>query len=338
MMFIRRAALVCWLLLCACGASGIRQNAGPGAVSPTPPPSPTPTEVPPPGLFLVGGGGAELAPAPAGPASSRLRENVALPFHALDQGWAQITTPCENQAWVALDSGSRRGKQRVLLDPGHGGRDEPGAVGPTLLVEKEVNLDIARRTAALLEAEEVETALTRYEDYRATLVFRAEIAKAVRPDAVISIHHNAEPDGTIDHPGTETFYQHDSPTSKRLAGLIYEETVQGLSQFPASWTGNRDAGAKWRLNSRGTDYYGILRHTFAASITAVLSEAAFISNPSEEELLRREDVRAAEAQALSKAILRFLRTDDPGSGFTTPYPRGSPAGPGGGRAGCVDPG
>lgn len=335
MRFIRRASLACWVLLCACGTGGVRPDAAP-AVRPSPPPSPTPTEVPAPGLFVVGEGGAELAPAPAAAASSSLRENVVLPFHALDQGWAQITTPCENQGWLLLDSGSRRGKQRVLLDPGHGG-DEPGAAGPSLLIEKELNLDIARRTAALLEAEEVETALTRYEDYRATLVFRAEIAKAVRPDAMISIHHNAEPDGTMDRPGTETFYQHDSPTSKRLAGLVYEETVQAFSRFPASWVGNRDAGAKWRLNSRGTDYYGILRHTFAASITSVLSESAFISNPSEEALLRRDDVRVAEAQALSKAILRFLRTDDPGSGFTTPYPRASPAGPGGGRVGCVDP-
>jgi N-acetylmuramoyl-L-alanine amidase len=254
----------------------------------------------------------------------------------VEQGWAQITTPCENQGWLLLDSGSRRGKQRVLLDPGHGG-NEAGAVGPSGLVEKELNLDIARRTAALLEAEEIETALTRTEDYRATIVFRAELAKAVHPDAVLSIHHNAEPDTTFDRPGSETFYQHDSPSSKRLAGLVYEETVAALSRFPASWAGNRDAGAKWRLNSRGADYYGILRHTFASSITSVLSEAAFITNPSEEELLRREDVRAAEAQGLSKAILRFLRTDDPGSGFTTPYPRGSPAGPGGGRAGCIDP-
>ena len=33
----------------------------------------------------------------------------------------------------------------------------------------------------------------------------------------------------------------------------------------------------------------------------------------------------------------FLTTKDPGSGFVTPYPRTTPAGPGGGSQGCVDP-
>jgi hypothetical protein len=72
-------------------------------------------------------------------------------------------------------------------------------------------------------------------------------------------------------------------------------------------------------------------------VVASLAELAFISNPSEEELLRRDDVRQAEAGALSRALVRFLRTEDPGSGFTVPYPRVTPAGPGGGTSGCIDP-
>lgn len=261
---------------------------------------------------------------------------MGLPFDALDQGWARVLTPCEKQAWVSLNNGSHRTGVRVVIDPGHGG-DESGAVGPTGLVEKEVNLDIARRIASMLQKEGVETALTRNDDYRATLVFRAALAGAVGAEALVSIHHNAEPDDSRDGPGTETFYQYESPTSKRLAGLVYEETVATIGRFSAAWMGNADAGAKWRLRNDGKDAYGILRHTHTRSTPAVISEAAFISNPSEEALLKREDFRDAEAQALSKALLRFLRTEDPGSGFTTPFPRRDPAGPGGGRAGCVDP-
>ncbi|MGH2690504.1 MAG: N-acetylmuramoyl-L-alanine amidase, partial [Actinomycetota bacterium] len=103
------------------------------------------------------------------------------------------------------------------------------------------------------------------------------------------------------------------------------------------WVGDTDAGAKWRLNSSGGDYYGILRRSGELKVTAVLAELAFVSNPSEEQLLARPDVQQAEGAAVARGILRFLRTPDPGSGFTTPYPRSAPAGPGGGSRGCVDP-
>jgi hypothetical protein len=98
-----------------------------------------------------------------------------------------------------------------------------------------------------------------------------------------------------------------------------------------------DAGAKYRTNDAGGDYYGILRRSGEVGVVASLAELAFITNPSEEALLRRDDVRQAEADALARALVRFLRTPDPGSGFTVPYPRVAPAGPGGGTSGCVDP-
>ena len=70
---------------------------------------------------------------------------------------------------------------------------------------------------------------------------------------------------------------------------------------------------------------------------AVISEALFISNPPEAALLARADVQQAEADALARAVARFLTTDDPGSGFVEAYPRREAAGPGGGNTGCVDP-
>ena len=69
----------------------------------------------------------------------------------------------------------------------------------------------------------------------------------------------------------------------------------------------------------------------------MLSEAAFISNPPEEQLLADPAFQAVEAEAIARAVVRFVTTPDPGSGFVEPYPRTQPAGPGGGAAGCVDP-
>jgi N-acetylmuramoyl-L-alanine amidase len=224
----------------------------------------------------------------------------------------------------------------VVLDPGHGGR-ETGAIGPSGLAEKDVNLRVAKDAADVLRTQGVSVVLTRDQDYRASILFRGALAAAVRPAVMVSIHHNSEPDGPLDHPGSETYYQFRSADSKRLAGLLEEEVRAALSTYDAQWVGDRDAGAKWRLNEAGVDYYGILRRPGAFQITAALAELAFVSNPSEEALLRRPDVQQAEGAAVARAILRFLRTQDPGSGFVVPYPRSEPAGGGGGADNCTDP-
>lgn len=287
-------------------------------------------------MFVVGPSGVRLAASAGGAPSGRIRPGVVLPIRAVAGGQARVMTPCERTAWVPLDAGSVVGSATVVLDPGHGG-GETGAVGPAGLTEKEVNLAVARFAAEALRAEGVSVVLTREQDYRATLAFRAAVAGALKPAVMVSIHHNAEPDGPLPHPGSETYYQVQSADSKRLAGLVLEEARTALSPHGAQWVGDTDAGAKWRLNSSGGDYYAILRRPGELKVTAVLAELAFVSNPSEEQLLARRDVQQAEGAAVARGILRFLRTPDPGSGFTTPYPRSAPAGPGGGSRGCVDP-
>jgi len=181
----------------------------------------------------------------------------------------------------------------------------------------------------------VRTVRTRTGDYRITLGARAGIVQALRPRAFVSVHHNAEPDGPRAGPGTETYYQIASPESKRLAGLIYEEVVKALASYPIAWVADTDAGAKYRRNVAGDDYYGILRRT--QGVPSSLAELAFVSNPAEESLVSRPEVQQVEGEALARGILRFLNTADPGSGFVEPYPRDSPAGGGGGASGCVDP-
>jgi N-acetylmuramoyl-L-alanine amidase len=250
---------------------------------------------------------------------------------ALAGGWV-VVTPCGNEAVVS--TGVPLVDAHVVLDPGHGG-SEPGAEGEGGLVEKDLNLLVAWEVAALLEAEGVTVVLTRPSDYRTTLASRAAIATALGADAFVSIHHNADPDGPSDRPGTETYYQIDDPSSKRLAGLVYEELLAAFSAYDVDWVADTDAGAKYRLNQRGSDYYGILRES--AGVPAVLVEAAFLSNPAEEALLATPEFRTVEAQAIARGVLRYLTTQDPGSGFVEPYERVQPAGPGGGADGCVDP-
>ena len=242
-----------------------------------------------------------------------------------------VDTPCSNQSDAA---GTPILGANVVIDPGHGG-NESGAVGPTGLVEKDVNFDVSQDVKQLLEAEGAKVVLTRSADYNTTIKTRAEIAVDLHPQVFISIHHNAEPDGPSAVPGNESYYQIANPDSKRLAGLLWEEVTAAFMPYHVAWAADTDHGAKYRPGTSGGDYYGILRRS--ESITTVLSEAAFISNPPEEALLRDPAFLHAEAQAITNAITRYLATPDPGSGFVTPYPRTEPAGGGGGPEGCTDP-
>ena len=240
-------------------------------------------------------------------------------------------TPCGSEATVR---GTPITGAHVVLDPGHGG-EEPGAVGPAGTLEKAVNLAIAQETKRQLEALGATVVLTRTGDYRITLLSRGAIATGLQPLVFVSIHHNAEPDEERGTPGAETYFQIASPESKRAAGLVYEELYAAFDDYDIQWVADRDAGAKYRPASDGSDYYGILRRS--AGVPAVLSEAAFISNPAEEALLADPAFQRVEAAALTRAIVRFATTDDPGTGYVTPYPRTQPAGPGGGSEGCEDP-
>lgn len=289
-------------------------------------------------MFEVGDAGTLLHEGPQGAEVGRIRAGVLLPYDEVSEaGWAHVMTPCDNRAWVPLDSGRARGPFRVTIDPGHGG-DEPGATGPGGLTEKEVNLAISKRVVDLLTRRGIPAVLTRASDYRATLAFRVQVAIDSGSEVFVSVHHNAEPDEEQGEPGTETYYQFRSEDSKRLAGLVYTEVFDAFDDYDVTFVADTDAGAKWRLSSSGQDYYGVIRRTFEAGIAATLSEAAFMSNPAEEELLAREDVRAAEAEAIVRAIERYFAGDSPrDSVFTEPYPRTTPAGPGGGGVGCIDP-
>ena len=284
----------------------------PTTAVPAPPPAEAPTET------------------PTGPGVVVTPSGVVVPvLSEQGRGWL-VRTPCGRQSTLA--AGTRVRQATVVLDPGHGGA-EAGARSPGGLAEAAVNLDVARAAQAELERQGVATVLTRTADYEVTLATRADIAKSLSPRALVSIHHNAEPDGPHPGPGTETYYQQASADSKRLAGLVQEEVYKALSAYDVAWVADTDAGAKYRPGARG-DYYAMLR--LPAPVTSVLAELAFISNAPEAALLARPDVRAVEGAAVARGILRYLRTSDPGSMFTVPYPRPSPPGDGPPRR-CEDP-
>lgn len=263
----------------------------------------------------------------------RTPTGLLLPVVGGGPGAWEVRTPCSSTAVVA-DATPVAGAH-VVLDPGHGG-SEPGAVGPTGLTEKELNLDIARRAREQLARHGAVVELTRDRDLRMTLQTRGELARSLDPVAFVSIHHNASPVGSSPRPGSELYHQLADPESRRLAGLLWEELQEHLTPFGQDWGVGEHPGALARRSLRtGDDFYGVLRG--AQGVPSVLSEAAYLSNPVEESLLRTDAFRDAEARAISDAVLRLVTTDAPGSGYLPPMESSASAGGGGGPAGCVDP-
>jgi N-acetylmuramoyl-L-alanine amidase len=105
-----------------------------------------------------------------------------------------VSAPGKGPVLAGPQAGGRR-VQRVVLDPGHGGND-PGAIGPSGLREKDVTLDIAHRAAPLLARQlDVTTLLTRDGDHYVPLEERIARANAFSADLFVSIHCNASEDG-----------------------------------------------------------------------------------------------------------------------------------------------
>ena len=256
---------------------------------------------------------------------------VVAPVVGVSDDGYQVRTPCGEE--TTLVWGQPITHADIVLDAGHGG-DERGAIGPSGETEAELNLDIARRAAARLEREGVSVLLTRTSDYRITVQSRALIADHVGASALVSIHHNSPSVEPSDTPGTEVYVQIGSDDSRRLGGLIHQEVIASISGFDVEWTSTAEPGVLTVVNPEGENAYGINRHPDTAS---VLAELAYISNPAEATLLATDEYRDSAAGALTRAIVRYLMTDDEGTGFVDEPRLFTPSGVTGGTDGCIDP-
>ncbi len=234
-----------------------------------------------------------------------------------------VRTPCGDVAEVA--GGEPIGPVRVVLDPGHGGPADPGAVGPNGLVERDLNLRLTEATLAELTARGIGAAMTRTGDYGVSRTVRAAFADALGAEALVSIHHNGPTWSPMSGPGTEVYRQSKSEESDRLAGVLYEEITQALSTFEdVAWTGLPDAGVKRIVWPNGGDVLGMIR---LPATPSVLIEFGYLTNPSEAELFARQEYIAAASKAAADGIEAYLETDRPGTGFIA-TPRVYPAPPG----------
>ncbi len=175
-----------------------------------------------------------------------------------------------------------RGGHLVAIDPGHGGKD-PGAVGATGLVEKDVVLDIGLRLREALHRQSVRTVMTRETDVFVDLADRVAIAMRAGATVFVSVHANATTRGVIR--GVETYYLR--PNSLLLATWIQEELGRSL--------GIPDRGVR-------TANFKVLRDS---PVPAVLVELGYLTNVEDEALLRTPAFRQRAAEAIARGVVRF---------------------------------
>ena len=229
-----------------------------------------------------------------------------------------VRTPCGNTAEVS--GGQPIYEAQIVLDPGHGGWYDIGAVGPNGLVERDLNLTLSRAIAEELAGRDITAVLARTGSYGSLLSVRAALADDLGADAIISIHHNAPTGRRSSTPGTEVYVQSVSRSephadSARLGGLLYEEITTALSGFPnIRWGRHADAGVLRVLLPDGHDAYGMIRRP---NVPAVLIEYGYLSNPSEAALFATDGYIRVAAKATADAIEAYLTSDRQGTGFVS---------------------
>lgn len=181
----------------------------------------------------------------------------------------------------------------IILDPGHGGFD-PGAIGPSGLEEKDVNLAIALLAAEILQREGYNVMLTRKDDRFISLKERVEMANRMEALLFVSIHANSA--NTTYSEGIETFIAPNKVASSQLlANALQRNLLKELKR--------NDRGIKQE------DFY-VIKYT---DMPAALVEVAFISNPHEESLLSSNLFREKAARAIAQGIIEYMKKINNGS-------------------------
>lgn len=186
----------------------------------------------------------------------------------------------------------------VVIDVGHGGND-PGKVGVDGSLEKDINLQIAKRLKAYLEASDVTVIMTRDTDQglydesdkrkkTADMRNRCNLINESGASLTVSIHQNSYHEENVF--GGQVFYYKRSEKGKQLA-----DTIQKRFDYVL-----RD---KNRRSAKANDNYYLLLHV---KCPIVIVECGFLSNWAEAKLLSTEEYQDRLAWTIHMGILEHL--------------------------------
>jgi N-acetylmuramoyl-L-alanine amidase len=218
-----------------------------------------------------------------------------------------------------------RSVRRVVIDPGHGGRD-PGAIGVGGVREKDVTLGLARRLRARLQARGFDAILTREVDRTLDLEERTAVAEGAGGDVFVSIHANSAPRHGVH--GIEIYtLDEDSqrqtlrlaarengveprdvdPLQRLLARLRLSETslhstllAEMVDREIAGGMGPRWPAARQTSRKKGPFYV-----LYLSSVPSILVEVGFLTHREEARRLRDPSYLEAMAEEIADGLALY---------------------------------
>lgn len=224
----------------------------------------------------------------------------------------------------------------VALDPGHGGED-PGAIGPSGLKEKDVVLQVAQRLRERINAlPRMRAMMTRDADFFVPLHERVRKARRVQADLFISIHADAflnpnargasvfalsqsgassaaarwmaQKENAADLVGGVNVKVKDASVTRALLDMSTTAQIKDSLKLGSEVLSH--IGKVGRLHKAQVEQAGfaVLK---APDIPSILVETAFISNPGEEAKLRSAEYQEQLVNALVSGITRYFAKNPP---------------------------
>ena len=229
-----------------------------------------------------------------------------------------------------------KGTKIVVIDPGHGGED-PGAVGPSKTMEKDIVLKIGQKLVQLLNQNgEIKAFLTRKGDYFIPLEERSKIAREYGADLFVSLHADASFNpqargssiyclslsGATDE--AAKILADKENTSNILGGAVLRPAAfakdPNLNQILLDLMQNNSMKESFRfaetllsdLKAIHTIKYPSYRQANfivlkAPDIPSTLVETAYITNKEDERLLNRNDFQEKMAKTINASVMKYFR-------------------------------
>jgi N-acetylmuramoyl-L-alanine amidase len=219
---------------------------------------------------------------------------------------------------------------RIVIDPGHGGHDT-GTIGPTGLMEKDLCLDVALRLGKIIQQRlpGADVVFTRSDDTFIPLEERTNIANQAKADLFISIHANSSEDHAAR--GIETYYLNlkGSPEAMAVAARENAASQEGIHDLQdlvkkIAQTEKIDESREFaediqdslskrvQKNARTVKNRGVRKAPFVvligADMPSVLTEISFLSNPADEQLLKKPENRQRVAEGLYQGVASYLQS------------------------------
>ncbi len=218
---------------------------------------------------------------------------------------------------------------RIVIDAGHGGHDT-GTVGPSGLMEKDLCLDVALRLGRMIQEKlpGTEVIYTREDDTFVPLENRTAIANQSKADLFLSIHANSSRDRSAR--GVETFYLNFAASDEAMEvaareNALSQSSIHELQDLIKRIAKNekieesREFALEIQENlakrlqkvSKNNKSRGVKKAPFVvligANMPSVLSEISFISNPTDETLLKKGEHRNKVVEGLYHGIEKYLQ-------------------------------